>query len=283
VQDDGGMPQIRLALAQVNPWVGDVESNATMIAARCGDAVAAGAHLVVFGELALTGYPVEDLALRRSFAIGSVRALEELATRLAATGCGALTAVVGYLDRDAAGPRNAVAVLSGGRVVARQFKHHLPNYGVFDERRYFAPGTALTVLRLHGLEVGMVICEDIWADGGPITALAQAGVDLVIAPNASPYERAKGDARFALVARRAVEVGVPLAYANLVGGQDELVFDGDSMMVDGCGKLLARAPRFTTGLTVLDLDLPGSPATVPGRYGGLDVDRVVLGQDPLPA
>ncbi|MGH3993383.1 MAG: NAD(+) synthase, partial [Pseudonocardiaceae bacterium] len=238
--------------------------------------------LVVFGEMALTGYPVEDLALRESFAVGSVRAVAALAGQLAEDGCGELAAVVGYLDRDAQGPRNAVAVLHHGHVVARQFKHHLPNYGVFDERRYFLPGTSLTVIRLHGLEIGMVICEDIWQDGGPIAALAEAGVDLVIAPNASPYERDKDDTRFALVARRATEVGVPLGYANLVGGQDELVFDGDSMVVDGRGQLLVRAPRFGEQLVVLDLDLPGGAVPQEGRYAGLDVRRVVLSEDPLP-
>ncbi|MGH3930700.1 MAG: NAD+ synthase, partial [Pseudonocardiaceae bacterium] len=276
------MAQIRLAMAQVNPWVGDLGGNSGLITARCREAAAAGAHLVVFGEMVLTGYPVEDLALRESFAVAAVRALETLAQRLAEDGCGELVAVVGYLDRDAAGPRNAVAVLRGGRVVARQFKHHLPNYGVFDERRYFAPGTDLSVLRLHGLEIGMVICEDIWAAGGPIAALAQAGVDLVVAPNASPYEREKDDTRLALVTRRATEVGGPLVYTNLVGGQDELVFDGDSMVVDGHGELLVRAPQFAEQLTVLDLDLPGGSARSTGRFAGLDVHRVVLGADPLP-
>ncbi|MGH4012678.1 MAG: NAD+ synthase [Pseudonocardiaceae bacterium] len=276
------MPQLRLALAQVNPCVGDLEGNATLIAGRCLQAAAAGAHLVVFGEMALTGYPVEDLALRESFAVGSVRAVAALAGQLAEDGCGELAAVVGYLDRDAQGPRNAVAVLHRGHVVARQFKHHLPNYGVFDERRYFLPGTSLTVIRLHGLEIGMVICEDIWQDGGPIAALAEAGVDLVVAPNASPYEQDKDDTRFALVARRATEVGVPLGYANLVGGQDELVFDGDSMVVDGRGQLLVRAPRFGEQLVVLDLDLPGGAVPQEGRYAGLEVRRVVLSEDPLP-
>jgi NAD+ synthase (glutamine-hydrolysing) len=282
VLDDGDMPQIRLALAQVNPCVGDLEGNAAVIAGYCREAVAAGAHLVVFGEMALTGYPVEDLALRESFAAASVRVLGELAGRLAEDGCGELPVVVGYLDRDAAGPRNAVAVLSGGQVVARQFKHHLPNYGVFDERRYFVPGTTLTVLRLHGLEIGMVICEDLWQEGGPIAALAEAGVDLLVAPNASPYERDKDDTRFALVARRAAEAGAPLAYANLVGGQDELVFDGDSMVVDQHGQLLVRAPRFTEQLTVLDLDLPGGSPPARGGHAGLEVRRVVLREEPLP-
>jgi NAD+ synthase (glutamine-hydrolysing) len=277
------MPQLRVALAQVNPCVGDVSGNAMMIAARCREAAAAGAHLVVFGEMALTGYPVEDLALRESFVAGSVQALQTLAAQLADDRCGELAAVVGYLDSDAEGPRNAAAVLYRGQVVARQFKHHLPNYGVFDERRYFVPGTALTVFRLHGVEVGIVICEDIWQHGGPITALAQAGVDLVVAPNASPYERAKDDTRLALVARRATEGGVPLAYANLVGGQDELVFDGDSMVVGGRGELLVRAPQFTTQLLIHDLELPGGSARAVGRFAGLEVRRVILAEDPLPS
>jgi NAD+ synthase (glutamine-hydrolysing) len=276
------MRQLRLALAQINPCVGDIEGNARLIAARCRDAAAASAHLVVFGEMALTGYPVEDLALRESFAAASIQAVTALATQLAADGSGELAVVVGYLDRDAEGARNAVAVLFGGRVVARQFKHHLPNYGVFDERRYFTPGTTLSVLRLYGLEIGLVICEDLWQEGGPITALAQAGVDLVVAPNASPYERGKGDTRRALVARRATEAGVPLAYTNLFGGQDELVFDGDSMVVDRHGQVLTRAPRFAEHLMLVDLDLPGAAQRAVGEYAGLAVRRVVLRDDPLP-
>jgi NAD+ synthase (glutamine-hydrolysing) len=277
------MPQLRLALAQVNPCVGDLAGNATMIAATCRKASAAGAHIVVFGEMALTGYPVEDLAMRESFAAASVEAVNTLATLLAADGCGELATVVGYLDCDTQGPRNAVVVMYRGQVMARQFKHHLPNYGVFDERRYFVPGTALTVFRLHGLEIGMVICEDIWQVGGPITALAQAGVDLVVAPNASPYEREKDDTRLALVARRATEAGAPLAYANLVGAQDELVFDGDSMVVGARGELLLRGPRFCEQLLVLDLELSGGSARTAGRYAGLGVSRVILTEDPLPA
>lgn len=283
------MTQLRIALAQVNPCVGDIAGNARMISARCRDAAAAGAHLVVFGEMALTGYPVEDLALRGSFVAASVRALETLAAQLVDHGCGELAAVVGYLDcddgdnGDRGGPRNAAAVLYRGRVVGHQFKHHLPNYGVFDERRYFIPGTSLTVFRLHGLEIGMVICEDLWQDGGPVTALAQAGVDLIVSPNASPYERNKDDIRLALVARRASEAGVPLAYANLVGGQDELVFDGDSMIVDGGGELLVRAPQFADHFLPYDLDLPAGSSRQEGRYAGLDVRRIVLTDDPLPA
>ncbi|HEX6404359.1 MAG TPA: nitrilase-related carbon-nitrogen hydrolase, partial [Pseudonocardiaceae bacterium] len=260
------MPQLCVAMAQANPCVGDIAGNAKMISTRCREAAAAGAHLAVFGEMALTGYPVEDLALRGSFVAASVRALQALAAQLVEHGCGELAAVVGYLDSDDHGPRNAAAVLYRGRVVAHQFKHHLPNYGVFDERRYFIPGTSLTVFRLHGLEIGMVICEDLWQEGGPITALAQGGVDLIVSPNASPYERNKDDTRLALVARRAREAGVPLAYANLVGGQDELVFDGDSMVVDGRGELLVRAPQFVDHFLTYDLDLPAGSSRQQGRY-----------------
>jgi len=128
---------------------------------------------------------------------------------------------------DEAGPRDAAAALYGGEVVARQYKHHLPNYGVFDEHRWFKAGASLDVVRLHGLDIGMVICEDIWQEGGPVSALGEAGVDLVVSPNASPYERSKDDIRLPLVARRAAEAGAPLVYTNLVGGQDDLVFDGD--------------------------------------------------------
>ncbi|MPZ83983.1 MAG: NAD+ synthase [Actinophytocola sp.] len=276
------MAQLRIALAQVNATVGDLDGNAALIADRTRQAHEAGAHLVVFPEMALTGYPVEDLALRGSFAEASKQALATLAVQLDEAGCAEIASYVSYLDRDDVGPRDAVAVLFGGKVVATQFKHHLPNYGVFDERRYFKPGRTLDILRIHGLEVGMVVCEDIWQEGGPISALGEAGVDLVVAPNASPYERDKNDARLPLVARRAAEAGAPLAYVNLVGGQDDLVFDGDSMAVGADGALLTRAPQFVEHLTVLDLDLPGGAARVDGPVGEFTVTRRVLHADPLP-
>lgn len=277
------MAQLRIALAQVNATVGDLDGNAALIADRTRRAHEAGAHLVVFPEMALTGYPVEDLALRGSFAAASKQALATLAVQLDESGCGAIASYVSYLDRDEVGPRDAVAVLFGGKVVATQFKHHLPNYGVFDERRYFKPGQTLDILRIHGLEVGMVICEDIWQEGGPISALGEAGVDLVVAPNASPYERDKDDVRLPLVVRRAAQAAAPLAYVNLVGGQDDLVFDGDSMVVAADGALLTRAPQFVEHLTVLDLDLPGGAARVDGPVGEFTVTRRVLHADPLPA
>jgi NAD+ synthase (glutamine-hydrolysing) len=277
------MAQLRIALAQVNATVGDLDGNAALLVDWTHRAHEAGAHLVVFPEMVLTGYPVEDLALRESFAAASKQVLTTLAARLDEAGDGDVAAVVSYLDRDEVGPRDAVAVLHAGRVVATQFKHHLPNYGVFDERRYFKPGRTLDILRIHGVEVGMVICEDIWQEGGPISALGEAGVDLVVAPNASPYERNKDDVRLPLVARRAAEAKAPLVYVNLVGGQDELVFDGDSMVVGADGSLLTRAPQFVERLTVLDLDLPGGAERKEGPVGEFTVTRRTLHADPLPA
>ena len=275
------MAQLRIALAQVNATVGDLDGNAALIGEWTRRAAAAGAHLVVFPEMALTGYPVEDLALRESFAAASKQTLARLAVQLDEAGCGDIASYVSYLDRDDVGPRDAVAVLHRGKVVATQFKHHLPNYGVFDERRYFKPGQTLDILRIHGLEVGMVICEDIWQEGGPISALGQAGVDLVVAPNASPYERDKDDVRLPLVARRAAEADAPLVYVNLVGGQDDLVFDGDSMVVGADGGLLTRAPQFVEHLAVLDLELPGGAARTDGTVGQFTVSRRTLHAEPL--
>ncbi|AXX28233.1 NAD+ synthase [Actinosynnema pretiosum subsp. pretiosum] len=276
------MPQLRLALAQVNACVGDLAGNSALVVDWTRKAVEAGAHLVVFPEMVLTGYPVEDLVLRESFTSASKAALTDLAATLDREGLGGIAVFAGYLDGDERGKRNSAAVLHGGQVVARQHKHHLPNYGVFDERRYFRRGDALEVVRLHGVEVGLVICEDLWQDGGPVAALGQAGVDLVVSPNASPYERKKDDVRLPLVARRAAEAGAPLAYVNLIGGQDELVFDGDTMVVGADGSLLTRAPQFVEHLVVLDLDLPGGAARTEGDVAGFHVTRKVISDEPLP-
>jgi len=251
------MPTLRLALAQMNTTVGDIDGNARGVLDWCGRAARARADVALLPEMVLTGYPVEDLALRESFAVASKRALDELPARLVHVGLGELLVVVGYLDLDAAGPRNAAALIHRGEVGARYFKHHLPNYGVFDEFRYFRSGDTLPVVRLHGVGLGVVICEDIWQDGGPVAAYGAVGVDLLLCLNGSPYERAKDDLRGSLVARRAREAGAPLAYVNLVGAQDELVFDGDSMVADASGALVARAPQFVEHLLVVDLNLPG--------------------------
>ncbi len=291
------MPQLRVALAQVDTVVGDLEGNAQIVRSRTAQAAAAGAHLVAFPEMALTGYPPEDLVLRSSFIAASRARLERLAAELEEDGYGGVAVVVGYLDRSptptprlgrpAGEPQNAAAVLWNGAVVARYAKHHLPNYGVFDEARYFVPGDRFPVLRLHGVDVGLVICEDLWQDGGPVAVAREAGVGLLVCINGSPYERGKSYTRDELAARRAREAGAVLAYVNLAGGQDELVYDGDSLIVDSAGVLLARAPQFDETLLVHDLELAdasdaGTTGPVDAADGTVvDVQRVQLDAAPV--
>jgi NAD+ synthase (glutamine-hydrolysing) len=289
------MPQLRIALCQVDVTVGALAANADLIVARTAEAVAAGARLVAFPEMALTGYPVEDLALRRSFQLASRHAIDALAVRLAAEGLGDATVVVGYLDatehdtprlgRPAGSPENALAVLHGGAVVARSAKHHLPNYGVFDEFRYFVPGTVLPVVRIGGVDVAFAICEDLWQEGGPVAACARAGAGLLVVINGSPYELNKDDTRLALCARRAREAGAPLAYVNLVGGQDELVFDGDSLIVAPDGQLICRGPQFREAVLVADLELAAAAAepSEPAGDAEVAVQRTVVSSEPFPA
>ncbi|MGW6917632.1 NAD+ synthase [Kitasatospora sp. NPDC054939] len=290
------MPTLRLALSQIDPWVGDIARNGDEVLRWTRRAAAAGAQLVAFPEMVLTGYPVEDLALRSSFVEASRSALRELAARLAAEGLGHLPVVVGYLGRSertaprlgrpAGSPQNCAAVLHGGTVVTRFAKHHLPNYGVFDEYRYFVPGDQLPVLRLHGVDVALAICEDIWQDGGRVTAAREAAAGLLLVLNGSPYEREKDDTRLELVRRRAAEAGCTLAYVNMVGAQDELVFDGDSVVVGADGTVLARSPQFEEHLLVLDLDLPAASSDHTDGLllgDGLQLVRTELGGDPQEA
>ena len=265
---------LRIALAQVNATVGDLDGNAELIVEWTRRAAARGARVVVFPEMMLTGYPVEDLALRASFVEASIAGLHAVAARLAAEDLGGIAVVTGYLDRradlaprtglPAGAPLDAAALLHGGRVVITSAKHHLPNYGVFDEFRYFVPGNTLPVFRLatesgESVEVAVAICEDLWQDGGPVAVCRRAGAGLLVVPNASPYERGKDDVRLDLCVRRAREAGAALAYANMIGGQDELIFDGDSILVAADGALLARGPQFEEALVVADLDLPAAP------------------------
>jgi NAD+ synthase (glutamine-hydrolysing) len=266
---NGGMVTLRLALAQVDPTAGDLAGNAALVRGWTRKAAESGAHLVAFPEMMLTGYPVEDLVFRESFVAASKAALESLATSLDEDGLGNTAVIVGYLDADGKarisaeatpgrGPRNALAVIHGGRVVTTYFKHHLPNYGVFDEDRYFVAGQVLRVIRFRGVDIALTICEDIWQAGGPFAVAATAGVGLVVNINGSPYELNKNDVRLPLVQRRALESQACVAYVNMVGGQDELVFDGDSMVVTRDGELLARAAQFIEELLVIDLDLPAA-------------------------
>jgi len=242
---------LRIALAQVNPTVGDLAANAALVRQNVAAAQSAGAHIVVFPEMVLTGYPVEDLALRPSFQSASQSAIAELANELT----GEIVAIVGYLDQVNGAPQNMVAVISGGEIKARYAKCHLPNYGVFDEYRNFVPGDETLVVRIHGADIGIAICEDLWIDGGITAQLAARKPGLIIVPNGSPYERAKDDVRLALVTKRARQAGAPLVYVNMTGGQDDLVFDGDSIVVDQEGAVIARAPQFVDDLRVVDIDV----------------------------
>ena len=243
--------KLRIALAQVNPTVGDLVANAALIRENVGTAQEAGAHVIVFPEMVLTGYPVEDLALRPSFQIASQSAIAELAARLT----GEIVAIIGYLDQVDGAPQNMVAVISGGQIRARYAKCHLPNYGVFDEFRNFVPGDKTLVVRIHGVDVGIAICEDLWIDGGITEQLANRKPGLIVVPNGSPYERNKDDVRLALVTKRARQASAPLVYVNMTGGQDDLVFDGDSIVVDGQGSVIARAPQFEDGIAVVDIEV----------------------------
>ncbi len=265
-------------MAQVDLVVGDLDGNRAMVRDRVRQAAQAGAQLVVFPEMTLTGYPPEDLVLRESFRQASCAALTGLAAELAEAGHGDIAAVVGYLDADG-GPRNAAAFLQDGQVVARYFKHHLPNYGVFDEGRYFKAGRELSVVSFGGIDIGLTICEDVWQDGGPFAAAAVAEVGLLININGSPYERNKDDVRLELLGRRAREAGAAVVYVNQCGGQDELVFDGDSFAVAADGTLLARAPQFVEGLYLLELELPESTGCTAEQAGELTIRRY---RAPLP-
>jgi NAD+ synthase (glutamine-hydrolysing) len=268
------VPPIRVALAQVNPTVGDLAGNSALVRAAAAQAAERGAGLVVFPEMSLTGYPVEDLALRPSFQEASRRAIHDLALALEADGLGGTACLVGYLDfldeaalavsgRPRRAPINAAALLMGGRVAARYVKHHLPNYGVFDEARYFVPGDEPLTVDVGGVRVGVAICEDLWQEGGPVAWARQQGCSVLAVLNASPYEREKDDVRLELCRQRAAEAGATLVYVNMIGGQDELVFDGDSLVVAADGTLLARAPQFEPALLCVDIDEPDAPATAP--------------------
>ncbi len=267
------MPRLRLALAQSNPIVGDLVGNADQIVAAAHAAAEQGADLLALGEMALTGYPIEDLASRPSFLVDASAAVTALAARLEAEGLGHLPVVVGHPDgpheprllgtsnAPTAIAQNCASVLQGGTVVARYAKHHLPNYGVFDEYRIFIPGDELLVLRLKGVDVALIICEDLWRDGGPVGRVLESDAGVLLVINASPFERDKDEVRVPLVTRRATETSTVVAYVNIVGGQDDLVFDGDSVVVNERGEIIARAPQFAEHLLVVDVDAAAATDT----------------------
>jgi len=268
------MPQVRVAMAQIDTVVGDLAGNVGRILAALRRAEDVGSGLCVFPELAVTGYPPEDLLLKPGFVADTGRALAEVAR---STGrCAAVVGFVDHADPEASDPSspavplrlaNAAALCCDGRVHAVYQKRLLPNYGVFDEARWFVPGSGPPdVHDLGGIRLGISICEDVWAAGGPVAELGRAGADLVVNLNASPYSIGRPAQRVRMLAQRAVEAGCAIAYVNQVGGQDELVFDGASMVVDATGELVAAGRQFAEDLVVADLvvaDPAGSGAARP--------------------
>jgi NAD+ synthase (glutamine-hydrolysing) len=282
------MPRLRLALGQTNPIVGDLVGNSAQVLAAARRASAQGADLLAMGEMAISGYPIEDLASRPSFLAEAHDAVQGLAKELQDAGLGDLAVIVGHPDgpfeprllgtsnAPTAIAQNCASVLQHGHVVARYAKHHLPNYSVFDEYRIFIPGDELLVLRIKGVDVAVIVCEDLWRDGGPVARVLEVDAGLLVVINASPFERDKDEVRLPLVTRRAVETDSTVAYVNIVGGQDDLVFDGDSVVVDGAGTILARAPQFVEHLLVVDLEVDAATeAELPDN-----VTRVTLADGP---
>ncbi len=268
----GKTPQIRLGLAQINCTVGDIDGNTSKIREWVGRARDAGVDLVLFPELCIPGYPAEDLYLKRHFVEANHRAVDELAAEV--TG---IAAVVGFAEAGE-GTRdgrpvvhNSIALLADGAVRAVYRKQRLPNYAVFDEKRYFTPDTEPAIAELVGTKVGLTICEDVWVEGTPASLEAQEGAQLIINPSASPYHRGKGAEREQMFADRARAYGAAFAFCNLVGGQDELVFDGHSLIIDAEGNLLARGSQFTEELLVCEL---GSGEPCPRAEPLPDLDEV---------
>jgi NAD+ synthase (glutamine-hydrolysing) len=253
------MPAVRVAMAQINPTVGDLSGNSQKILEAANTAHLQGAQIVLFPELALTGYPIEDLALSNEFLAASEKALADIASRAAQAGFGEMNLVVGYAGLSdnpsswAIGA-NKAARLSKGKVLDTYSKHHLPNYSVFDEYRVFVPGQDLHTFEFEGLKFATVICEDIWQSGGPVAQIGQSNVDLTLVLNGSPFETSKTDSRLKLVKTLAENQSTAVAYVNLVGGQDDLVFDGNSFVVDSTGNLVLRAKQFSEDLSIFDIE-----------------------------
>ena len=249
------MSAVRVAIAQINACVGDLDRNAGKVLAAARDAHAQGADVLVTPELVLVGYPPEDLLLRPSFVTRQLAVLEQLRADLA--GLAGLHVVVGHVAADAQGLYNAASVLCEGRLIGTYRKQELPNYAVFDEQRYFEAGSEPLVFTVKDVRLGVVICEDIWFDRAPVQS-ARAGAQVLLVPNGSPYNTGKQEARQAVAARCVQATGCALVYANLVGGQDELVFDGASFALDAQGRCAARLPDFTEGVNLIEVDAAGA-------------------------
>jgi len=242
-------PRFRVAMAQINPTVGDFEGNTRKIIERLDEAQALGADVVSFPELAVPGYPPEDLLIKADFVQENFACLQEIARHTSRS-----VAVVGCVDSGEY-LYNAAAVLAGGRIAGMYRKMRLPNYGVFDEKRYFQPGTEAPVFVIRGVPVGVTVCEDVWAPGGPLLAQALAGALVAVNINGSPYSMGKWRLREEMLRTRARDYAIAIAYNNMVGGQDELVFDGLGFVVGAAGEVVARGPAFDEALVVADLDV----------------------------
>jgi NAD+ synthase (glutamine-hydrolysing) len=254
-------PRVRLALCQINATVGDIAGNERLILAALAEARAAGAQLALFPELTVTGYPPEDLLLKTHFLRDSRAAIDRMAAAAPD-----IVAIVGFPEGAPGGIYNSAAVLAGGRVAGIHRKVRLPNYGVFDEQRYFRAGGASSLVDVGPHRIGITVCEDMWEPGPPASAQALAGATLIVNLSASPYHRGKGAEREVLFARRAREDRAAIAFCGLVGGQDELVFDGHSFVLDATGAVLARAAAFAEEVLVCELELPRPrPAGPPAR------------------
>ena len=243
---------LRIAMAQINPVLGDLEGNSQLILGAVKEALVSGADVVLFSEMVLTGYPVEDLALRPAFQSASKKRVNELAEQIEKIGGGELLVIIGYLDHDEK-PENALAAIYQGKIVGKYVKHHLPNYGVFDEFRNFGQGEKSLVIRFGSIDIALAICEDIWQEGGPVANLSKANPGILLVANGSPFERDKDGVRLALARKRVKQLGCPLLYLNMVGAQDDLVFDGGSFALDSAGEVIARSEQFESSLNIVDI------------------------------
>jgi NAD+ synthase (glutamine-hydrolysing) len=253
------MPFIRLAMAQSNPIVGDLQGNLAKVLEQTSAAAKLGANLVQFGEMCLTGYPVEDLVTRESFVSAAEASVNELAEQLVRANLGEVAVVVGA-PRKSVNPtgwaiaNNAAFVIYQGKIIASYSKHHLPNYSVFDEYRNFVPGHDMGVFELFGIKFALAICEDIWQAGGPVARISEHKTQLTLVLNGSPFEIDKDDRRLQLVRKLAASQKTAVSYVNLVGGQDDLVFDGDSIFTTADGELIARGAQFDEDIILIDFD-----------------------------
>ena len=278
-------PSLRVALVQLNPLIGDLAGNVATMTRAYEQAEAAGCDAAVFGELAVTGYPPEDLVLRSGFAAENLAAITEFAS-----GTGRCAAVAGYVATEGGRLYNAASVCAGGAGVGSYRKQGLPNYRVFDEERYFEPGTSFDTFVVGGVEAGVAICEDIWVDDGPLGDMVASGARIIFNLNGSPYHRGRLAERTVLVSGLAARNACPIVYVNLVGGQDELVFDGGSMVVDATGAVVARAAQYDEEVLVVDIPLrSSSPVTTATTERRSDpvvvssaVERTPLAMPPVP-